>query len=424
MLRVGLMMLGAGATSRRVLEAMRHMAAALDLDDMVAQVTTTTIVLTVHRRGIHRTQVGTVARHQIDADRLGATQHMASTLPPHLAVAEANRLMDAVESRPPLYPHAWQIPVAAGLGSLAFLFLNNGSPWEGPAVFIAGALGFAVRRWLTGRHVNQLACVAVGAAVSCLVFALVAWVTIAAGGDPTRQAAGFISSVIYLVPGFPLVTAALNFARLDVDAGLSRLMELLMVTGATALGIWVASIIVNIQPAPAPALPLDLPGSLALWFAATFTGTAAFAAFFGSPLRAALLSGGIGAVANTARLAAINVGMTVLAATAAAALLIGLLCWLVANRGIPRITLAVPTVIPLVPGTSFYRSLVEIFGGDAAAAVAPLAQAVLVSVGIGVGLAAARMLTDPGWGFTRPDPPSLASFSVPRPRLRRRRSEA
>ena len=143
-LRVGLMMLGAGATSRRVLEAMRHMAAALDLDDMVAQVTTTTIVLTVHRRGIHRTQVGTVARHQIDADRLGATQHMASTLPPHLAVAEANRLMDAVESRPPLYPHAWQIPVAAGLGSLAFLFLNNGSPWEGPAVFIAGALVFAI----------------------------------------------------------------------------------------------------------------------------------------------------------------------------------------------------------------------------------------------------------------------------------------
>ena len=136
------------------------------------------------------------------------------------------------------------------------------------------------------------------------------------------------------------------------------------------------------------------------------------------------MSGGIGAVANTARLAAINAGMTVLAATAAAALLIGLLCWLVANRGIPRITLAVPTVIPLVPGTSFYRSLVEIFGGDAAAAVAPLAQAVLVSVGIGVGLAAARMLTDPGWGFTRPDPPSLASFSVPRPRLRRRRSEA
>jgi uncharacterized membrane protein YjjP (DUF1212 family) len=75
---------------------------------------------------------------------------------------------------------------------------------------------------LARRNINQLACVLVAAAIGCLVY-----VTVTTGirhldaGAAGLHASAFTSSVLFLVPGFPLMTAALDLARADLAAGTS-----------------------------------------------------------------------------------------------------------------------------------------------------------------------------------------------------------
>lgn len=401
-LRAGKAMLAAGTGSYRVKTAMQQVARALGLDRHEAHVTLTEITATSHRGPIFRTEVTELRAIGVNAHRLEQLTHLANGLRPGATTVDVNRELDRIEALPPLYPpllNALFAAVACG----AFAYLNNGGLVEVAGVFVAAGVGQFVRRFFIHRRINQLAVTMTAAAAACLVYlgyilALDAW----AGGAGSAHEAGYISAVLFLVPGFPLVTAALDLAKLDFSAGVARATYALMILLSAAISVWAVSWATGLEAAPIPAPELEPVVRIAFRTLASFLGVLGFALMFNSPLRMALAAAVIGMVANVLRLELAELGVVMQAATMIATLVVGLLAARAAPwMKVPRITLSVPAVVIMVPGAAVYRAVLALNNGQMDVAVQSGVQAVFVTICIAIGLAAARVLTDREWAFDR-----------------------
>jgi uncharacterized membrane protein YjjP (DUF1212 family) len=400
-LRVGRLSLSAGTGSYRVKSSMARIARAIGVDRHEAHVTLTEITTTSHRGASFRTEVAEVRSVGINADRLAELEHLAGSLAAsgrRATVEEITGELDRIERKPPLYPDVVNALWAA-VACAAFAFLNHGGPVEMAGAFVAAWLGQLTRRTLLHRGLNQFGVTMLAAALACLAYLGLVSVLHGLGATEVRHAAGYVSAVLFLVPGFPLVTGGLDLAKLDFSAGLARLTYALMILTSAALAVWGVSIAVGLSPDPEAAPAIAPAALLVLRMLASFVGVLGFALMFNSPWRMALGAAAVGMVANTGRLY-VPEGVAPQAGAAGAALLVGLLAAYVAPRlGVPRITVSVPAVVIMVPGVAAYRSVFYLSNGDTTQALAYGVQAGLVVVALSVGLAVARMLTDREWGF-------------------------
>ncbi len=400
-LRLGSLLLAAGAGSYRVKDSMRRAAQALGLDEHRAQVTLTEIT-TSSREGEHvRTEVTEQREVGVNAERIDALAGLVNRLLPGLEVGELHAMLDRVERTPHRYGPLLN-PLAVALACAAFALLNDGGPLVCGVVFVAAGLGQYVRRHLQRVGLNKFAITALAAALSSTIYAGIMQGADQLGfADPSHEA-GLISAVLYLVPGFPMVTAVLDIVRMDLSAGLTRLVYVTATLLSAGMSVWVVTWIAELQ--------LDAPEAgvvgggwlLVLRILASAVAAAGFAMLFNSSPKAAAVAGVIGAIANPARLYLVDAGLAPQAASLLAACTVGLLAALGAARGpFSRVTLSVPAVVIMVPGVVVYRSLVHLNEGQVATALGNGAEATFVIMGIGVGLALARMLTDRNWAFER-----------------------
>ncbi|MGO1295118.1 MAG: threonine/serine exporter family protein, partial [Cellulosimicrobium funkei] len=283
-----------------------------------------------------------------------------------------------------------------------FAFLNHGGLVESGAVLVAAALGQGVRRAMLHRGINQFGVTMLAAAVASIAYlGLVLGLSALAGVEGGHEA-GYVSAVLFLVPGFALVTGALDLAKLDFSAGVARVTYALMILASAALAVWGVSAAAGLAPDPVPAPVLAEPLLFGLRAVASFLGVLGFALMFNSPWAMALGAASIGMVANVGRLLLVDAEVVPQAAAAAAALLVGLLAATVAPAlRVPRITVSVPAVVIMVPGVTAYRAVYEFNTGATAQALAYAVEAGLVIVALAIGLAVARMLTDREWTFER-----------------------
>ena len=400
-LRMGKAMLSSGTGSYRVKSAMQQVARAFGLDRHEAHVTLTEITTTSHRGSVFRTEVAEIRSIGVDAHRLGELTTMANGLRPGATVDEVNAELDRIERIPPLHsPLANALFAAIACG--AFAFLNDGGAVEVLGAFLAAGAGQAVRRYFIHRRFNQFAVTMLAAAVACLAYlGFVSLLGLANGGAAGHEA-GFISAVLFLVPGFALVTGALDLAKLDFSAGVARTTYALIILLSAALSVWTVSWVTGMSadPVAAPSMPLWL--HIGLRLAASAAGVLGFALMFNSTIRMALGSAAIGMVANVLRLQLADTGVAMQAATILAALVVGLLAaWVAPRLNVPRITVSVPAVVIMVPGAAVYRTVVGLNNGDVEVAVTSGVQAVFVVICIAIGLAGARVLTDRAWAYER-----------------------
>ena len=93
-------------------------------------------------------------------------------------------------------------------------------------------------------------------------------------------------------------------------------------------------------------------------------------------------------------------------ATFVACVLFGLLCAVAARWfRMTKIIMTVPTLLVAIPGSSALRTLIYFDQADVTSAITSGVSTILVVIAMIAGLSSARMLTDPEWAFTRPDPP-------------------
>ncbi len=401
--RMGSLMLTSGTGSYRVKAAMGRVAAALGVEQLEAEVTLTEIVATTRSGKSFRTQVVEVPVPAVNAHRIAQLMRVSLRARPGLRADDLQRQLDLVEATRPLYA-TWAVLLATAVACLAFAFLNNGRWQECLAAGIGAAAGKAVQLALRHRRLNQLAIVAVAAFTACGVYLLAAEFAQFVFPNATAiHEVAFTSAMLFLVPGFPLLTAALDLARFDIISGLSRLTYATMITLAAAMGAWLIAWSFGLAPAESAPLALPVGALAALRFAASFAGVLGFAVTFNTPFRVALVAAGIGGVANLARLSAGDAGLNPLLCAAGATTLIGLIAGWAGQRVLsPRITLSVPAVLIMIPGATTYRALVAMIDRDTVAALSNGMASLAIVVALAAGLAIARMLTDPAWISTNP----------------------
>ncbi|GEL95407.1 threonine/serine ThrE exporter family protein [Cellulomonas composti] len=407
-LQVGKLSLSAGTGSYRVKASMARTARAMGVDRHEAHVTLTEITATSHRGRSFRTEVAEVRSVGVNADRLAELERMVTRFERRrderrapVSVDEVLDEVNAIAAKPPLYP-ALLNALWSAIACAAFAFLNNGGPVEVGGVFIAAGLGQLVRRNLMHRGYNQFGVAMIAATVACFSYLGLVTALHELGMLTTRHEAGYVSAVLFLIPGFPLVAGALDLARLDFSAGVSRLTYAMVILMSAALAVWGVSSVVGLAPDPPPPPDIDAALLLALRFVASFLGVLGFALMFNGPWVMAIGAATVGMFANVIRLELVDQGMVTQAAAAVAALLVGLLAgWGAPKLDVPRVTISVPAVVIMVPGVTAYRAIFYLSDGNTVQALAYGVQATLVVVCLTIGLAVARMVTDKSWGLER-----------------------
>ena len=377
-LRLGRILMKSGASAYRIKASMARLAKAVGLKEHHAQVTFTEISTSSYTDGNFRTEVAEQRTMGINAHKLDQLGKFISELPEKITPAEANAELDRIDSAKPLYTR-WMLALASAVACAGFAFLNRGGLVECTVVFFV-ACGFLA----AGLYI---------AIVNVLV--AVGWIS-------PNHMIGFISSVLFLVPGFPMVTGMLDISRMDFLAGISRLTYVGLLLLSASFAVWVLGSLFHL-PLAAPA-PLNLDPTLYLVLQVLSSGVAAagFAMLFAASPVACVWGGVIAAVANPVRIHMVEAGMPAHMAATIAVFGVGILAEIVAplhQRKYTRISLSVPAVVTMVPGVPFYRSMSHFASGDMYSAASGFVQSLLIFMALGMGLAFVRLLFDKNWLF-------------------------
>ncbi len=416
-LRLGSMMLAAGAGSYRIKSSMARAASAVGLDRHEATVTMTEIVASSYVGDRFRTEACEVRGVGVNVDKLEALRRIVHDLHAHETVEHLNEKLDEIDHMRTLYGDFLNA-AASGVACAGFCFLNKGGWVECLTVLLAAFIGQWVRRQMLERKYQHfftwLVC---GVVASSVYMAVVAGLS--AGGLVTgNHQGGIISAILFLIPGFPMVTSMLDLARQDFSSAISRGAYVVVTMAAAGVAVWSVTYVFNWQvDATTTAYPTGWVLNLLRCFC-SFIAAYGFAMLFNAGTRACVLAAIVGALANTGRLLLIdcfNVPWQM--AVGIAAVTIGLLAQLFVNRAsLSRVALSVPAVVIMIPGVPFYRAVSALNNTTVDANVAVgsaasnLAEVFFVITAIGVGLALARILTDHNW---RHDTPTSVRVILP-----------
>ena len=398
-LRLGLLLLRSGTTNFRVTQTMNRLAAKLRIETLETHVTLNGVIATAERAG----RVATLVRENVligvNADRLAVLRRLTAEIEVGANSAAIDARLDEVERLAPL--HALPVTaIAVGFACGGFASLNGGDFTTCCMAGASAAVGQALRTVLLRWRLNQLIVTAVCAAVAAALYWAIARNPWWASQGRLDDAAGFISSVLFVIPGFPLVTALLDLIRLHFSSGLTRIGYVFMLLLAGSAGLGLVSGLAGLTPI-APAATGGAPASATLVHAlASFAGGAGFSVLYNSKWRVALTVGALAVVGNLARLGLHDEGISLAAATCMGALVVGLAAtWIGPRVEQPRIALTVPGVIVMIPGLPVYDTMTRFTHGDVIAALATGVQAAFIIGAMAMGLALARILTDSGWAF-------------------------
>jgi uncharacterized membrane protein YjjP (DUF1212 family) len=397
LLRFGTLMLRAGDTAFRVRESMNMLATSMGIETLSLHITINGMTATVRQGGEHVTLASEVAPLGINAWRIAALERLARSNWPGLEPKALSRRLDEIEAVPAL--HAIQtVATAIGLASGAFAYLNGGDLLAIAAAVAAGGLGQTARTLMFRRGLNQYAVTTLCAILATGFYCLVVG-SVAGRAFESAHAAGFISCVLFLVPGFPLVAALLDLLQHQTIAGIARLGYGTLILLAAAFGLSVVAAVAGLTAGPAASAPHGMELAPLLWRAvASFVGGCGFAVLYNSPARTVLVVGVLSLLGNELRLALHDLGMALPPATFLGALAVGLLASLA--RAIlrePRIVLTVPGIIIMTPGIYAFRTIVMLNQGDILAAIQAGAVCGFIVGAMAMGLAAARFISERRW---------------------------
>lgn len=143
---------------------------------------------------------------------------------------------------------------------------------------------------------------------------------------PSIHEAGYICSMLFIIPGFPFITSGIDLAKLDLRSGLERLAYAIIIVMVATMFAWIMALLLRLQPMDFEDLDLGPVLHLILRLIMSFFGVFGFSIMFNSPASMAATAALIGAIANSLRLELVDLtGMPAPAAAFAGALTAGLL---------------------------------------------------------------------------------------------------
>ena len=418
--RVGLIMLSCGTGAWRVRTSMNRLSKELGVTCTV-DVGLMSIEFNCFDGKECVSQSLSIANTGVNTSKLYRMEQFVNSFPSqeaHLTGEEIHKRLDEIEQIHELYSPV-KLGLAAALACCGFTFLLGGGPVEMIFAFIAAGVGNLIRMKLIKHHYTLFLNIAVSISAACLTYAVclymaelllhVSAVSAAclsytvllklleiAFSVKLLHEAGYICSMLFIIPGFPFITSGIDLAKLDLRSGLERLTYSIIIVLVATMFAWIMALLLKLQPQDFVALHLGSMMHLVLRLIASFCGVFGFSIMFNSSVYIAATAACIGAVANTLRLELVDyTGMPSAAAAFIGALTAGLLASIIKrNHGYPRISLTVPSIVIMVPGLYLYRAIYNFGIMSLTEAVLWFAAAIMIIVSLPLGLIFARILTD------------------------------
>lgn len=395
--RIGLMMLSVGTAAWRVRASMNKLARALDIT-CNADIGLLSIEYTCIGNGETYTNAISLNNTGVNTDKLNELENFADGFAERVgkySVQQFHMILDKFQDMKGNYK-ALNLGLASALACCAFTFLLGGGIVEMICAFFGAGVGNFVRKKMLEKQITLFANVAIGVASACCTYVLFIKLAELLLNVSDIHQAGYICSMLFVIPGFPLITGGMDLAKLDLRSGIERVTYALLIILVATLTGWVSALIFNFHPQDFEAYQLDPLLRFAITMITSFCGVYGFSLMFNSTRKMAATAGLIGMIANTLRLelidmAEIHVGLAAFIGALTAGLLASAIHhWI----GYPRITLTVPSIVIMVPGMFMYKGIYYIALNDIATGGLWLTKAVLIVAALPLGLIFARIITD------------------------------
>lgn len=395
--RVGLIMLSCGTGAWRVRTSMNRLSKELGVTCTV-DVGLMSIVFNCFDGNDCVSQSLSIANTGVNTSKLYRMEQFVEHFPEeeaHMTGEDIHKRLDEIEQIHALYSPV-KLGLAAALACCGFTFLLGGGPVEMALAFIAAGIGNLIRTKLIKHHYTLFLNIAVSVSAACFTYAVFLKLAELVFHIPALHEAGYICSMLFIIPGFPFITSGIDLAKLDLRSGLERLTYAIIIVMVATLFAWIMALLLNLKPADFTALHLSAVARLLFRIIASFCGVFGFSIMFNSSYSMAATAAFIGAIANTLRLELVD--FTHIPPAAAAfigALIAGLLAsFIKKNNGYPRISLTVPSIVIMVPGLYLYRAIYNFGIMSLSDAVSWFTSAIMIIVMLPLGLIFARILTD------------------------------
>ena len=395
--RVGLIMLSCGTGAWRVRTSMNRLSKELHVTCTV-DVGLMSIEFNCFDGKDCVSQSLSISNTGVNTSKLYRMEQFVENFPKedaHLTGEEIHKRLDEIEKIHTLYSPV-KLGLAAALACCGFTFLLGGGPIEMLFAFIAAGVGNIVRTKLIKHHFTLFFNIAASISIACLVYAICFNVAESVFGIAHVHEAGYICSMLFIIPGFPFITSGIDLAKLDLRSGLERLTYSIIIILVATMFAWIMALLLKLQPQDFTTIHMSKILLLVLRIITSFCGVFGFSIMFNSSIPMATTAACIGAVANTLRLELIDfTHMPYSVAAFIGALTAGLLAsFIKSNNGYPRISLTVPSIVIMVPGLYLYRAIYNFGIMSLTEAVSWFSLAIMIIMALPLGLIFARILTD------------------------------
>ena len=400
--RAGMIELSCGTGAWRVRDSMNILGRVIGVA-VTADVGLTSINFSVSDNDQFYSESLTLTGTGVNTEKLMQMENFMDEMVLHdgnYTLGEVHRMLDEIDKAPQHWGNV-SAGLASGLACSSFTFLLGGGLTEMAGAFVGAAIGHYVRKKMLGRKLQLVLAICTSVAAACLSYELVFLLLRFLFHVETSHEAGYIGSMLFIIPGFPLITSGLDMAKQDMRSGLERLGHALVIIVSGTMTGWLVAYFMHIQPGnflPLGLSPLTL---FLLRLPASFCGVFGFSTMYNSSPKMSTTAGLIGMISNTLRLELIDLfGIPGAAAAFIDALVSGLIASKVHHRlGYPRIALTVPSIVIMVPGMFMYKSVYYLGTGALSVGMGWMTKAILMVVCMPLGLLFARVLTDRRWRY-------------------------
>ncbi|MEE1293404.1 MAG: threonine/serine exporter family protein [Acutalibacteraceae bacterium] len=395
--RIGLLTLSVGASAWRVRRSLNIVSRSLGMS-CAADIGLLTLELTCFQEGESYSEAFSLRTAGVNTDKLDAVEKLVNDFEETCrttSIREYHHMLDAIEEQAGNY-NAWKLGLAAAIACGAFTFLLGGGIPEMVCAFLGAGIGQFLRSKMLGRKITLIACIIVSVMAACLTYVGTISLAEALLHISSIHEAGYICAMLFVIPGFPLITGGIDLAKLDMRSGLERLAYALFIIVIATLTGYAMALLLHFQPSSFAELTIDPLWNLFLRLLASFVGVFGFSMMFNSPPKMAAIAGLVGMVANTLRLELLDLtGIPAGIAALIGATTAGLLASLVFREaGYPRVSLTVPSIVIMVPGLFLYRGIYYLGLDNVGDASLWLTKAMFIIMALPLGLVVARILTD------------------------------
>jgi uncharacterized membrane protein YjjP (DUF1212 family) len=234
--QAGQMLLAHGAESTLVSDVMRRMGIACGVQEVEIALSANALVVTTVMDEHCITTARSCADRGINMRIVTQIQRICILL--ERQILDFDMAQKRLQSLSPQRYNRWLVLVMIGLSCASFSRLAGGDWAVFAMTFLASSGGMFVRQELGHRHYNPLVNFSATAFVTTLISAQA--VLFEVGNQPTIAMA---SSVLMLVPGFPLINSVADMLKGHINMGIARFVMASLLTLATCLGIVGAMIV-------------------------------------------------------------------------------------------------------------------------------------------------------------------------------------